>query len=329
MPDFFELHGDRAFGDDPAIVAGIGLYHGRSVVVIGHQKGRDLNERTYRNFGMARPEGYRKAIRAMSLADRLRYPVLAFIDTPGAYPGVGAEQRGQAGMIARSILAMTRLSVPIVVSVIGEGGSGGALAIGVGDRVLMQEHAIYSVISPEGCAAILWKDAGQARKAAVAFRPTARACLDLGVIDGIVEEPSGGAHRDHEKAARLLDDAHPGGPRGGVADARRLASPRAPREVPRDGRVGRRGAGRRVRRPRRQRRAGRIGSGFRLNAASACAVTHTGVMRRPAWYATDPSAPCSARSRASGVATGRPAESSACTAQAADCESARPPRLRA
>jgi acetyl-CoA carboxylase carboxyl transferase subunit alpha len=204
--DFFELHGDRAFGDDPAIVTGIGLYHGRSVVVVGHQKGRDLNERTYRNFGMARPEGYRKAIRAMSLADRLRYPVLAFIDTPGAYPGVGAEQRGQAGMIARSILAMTRLSVPVVVSVIGEGGSGGALAIGVGDRVLMQEHAIYSVISPEGCAAILWKDSNQARKAAVAFRPTARACLDLGVIDQIIEEPSGGAHKDHEKAARLLDD---------------------------------------------------------------------------------------------------------------------------
>jgi acetyl-CoA carboxylase carboxyl transferase subunit alpha len=207
MSGFFELHGDRAFGDDPAIVAGIGLHHGRSVVVIGHQKGRDLNERTYRNFGMARPEGYRKAIRAMELADRLRYPILAFIDTPGAYPGVGAEQRGQAGMIARSILAMTRVSVPVVVSVIGEGGSGGALAIGVGDRVLMQEHAIYSVISPEGCAAILWKDAGQARKAAVAFRPTARACLDLGVIDSIVDEPSGGAHKDHEKAARLLDDA--------------------------------------------------------------------------------------------------------------------------
>jgi len=207
MSDFFELHGDRAFGDDPALVAGIGLYHGRSVVVLGHQKGRDLNERTYRNFGMARPEGYRKAIRAMQLADRLRYPLLCFIDTPGAYRGVGAEQRGQAGMIARSMLAMTRVSVPVVVSVIGEGGSGGALAIGIGDRVLMQEHAIYSVISPEGCAAILWKDAGQARKAAVAFRPTARACLDLGVIDAIVEEPSGGAHKDHEKAARLLDEA--------------------------------------------------------------------------------------------------------------------------
>src|SRR5688572_4973208 len=204
LSDFFELHGDRAFGDDPALVAGIGLFHGRSVVVLGHQKGRDLNERTYRNFGMARPEGYRKAIRAMELADRLRYPLLCFIDTPGAYPGVGAEQRGQAGMIARSMLAMTRVSVPVVVSVIGEGGSGGALAIGIGDRVLMQEHAIYSVISPEGCAAILWKDAGQARKAAVAFKPDAAHCLELGVIDGIVPEPEGGAHENPDEAARLL-----------------------------------------------------------------------------------------------------------------------------
>jgi acetyl-CoA carboxylase carboxyl transferase subunit alpha len=156
---------------------------------------------------MARPEGYRKAIRAMELADRLGCPLLTFVDTPGAYPGVGAEQRGQAGMIARAILSMARLSVPIVTSVIGEGGSGGALAIAVGDRVLMQENAIYSVISPEGCAAILWKDAGQAKKAAYAFRPTARACLDLGVIDAIVPEPSGGAHRDHDKAARMLDEA--------------------------------------------------------------------------------------------------------------------------
>jgi acetyl-CoA carboxylase carboxyl transferase subunit alpha len=205
--DRYELHGDRAFADDPAIVAGLASYHGRTVVFVGQQKGRDLAERTHRNFGMARPEGYRKAIRAMQLAERLEYPVLTFIDTPGAYPGVGAEQRGQAGMIARSLLAMARLSVPVIASVIGEGGSGGALAIGVADRVLMAEHAIYSVISPEGCASILWKDAGQARKAAVAFRPTARACFDLGVIDGIVPEPSGGAHKDHEKAARLLDEA--------------------------------------------------------------------------------------------------------------------------
>lgn len=205
--DWFELHGDRAFGDDPAIVAGIGRHHGRSVVFVGHQKGRDLNERTHRNFGMARPEGYRKAIRAFELADRLRLPIVTFIDTPGAYPGVGAEQRGQAGMIARSILSMTRLEVPIVACVIGEGGSGGALALGIGDRVLMQEHAIYSVISPEGCAAILWKDAKQSRKAALAFRPTAASCLELGVIDAIVPEPSGGAHRDHDRAARQLDEA--------------------------------------------------------------------------------------------------------------------------
>ena len=205
--DHYELHGDRAFADDPALVAGVGSYHGRPVVFIGHQKGRDLQERTFRNFGMARPEGYRKAIRALELADRLGYPVLTFVDTPGAYPGVGAEQRGQAGMIARSILAMARLEVPVVCTVIGEGGSGGALAIAVGDRMLMQENAIYSVISPEGCAAILWKDAGQARKAAYAFRPTARACLDLGVIDVIVPEPSGGAHKDHDRAARLLDEA--------------------------------------------------------------------------------------------------------------------------
>ncbi len=205
--DFFELHGDRAFADDPAIVCGLGCYHGRTVMVIGHQKGRDLQERSYRNFGMARPEGYRKAIRAMELADRLGYPVITLIDTPGAYPGVGAEQRGQAGLIARSLLAMARLSVPVVAVVIGEGGSGGALAIGLADRVLMQENAIYSVISPEGCAAILWKDASQARKAAAAFRPTARASLELKVIDGVVPEPSGGAHRDHDRAARHLDAA--------------------------------------------------------------------------------------------------------------------------
>ncbi len=207
VTDFFELHGDRAFADDPGLVCGLGSYHGRTVMLIGHQKGRDLQERSYRNFGMARPEGYRKAIRAMELADRLGHPIITFIDTPGAYPGVGAEQRGQAGMIARSLLAMTRLSVPVIATVIGEGGSGGALAIGLADRVLMQENAIYSVISPEGCASILWKDAGQARKAAAAFRPTARACLELKVVDAVVPEPSGGAHRDHDRAARHLDAA--------------------------------------------------------------------------------------------------------------------------
>jgi acetyl-CoA carboxylase carboxyl transferase subunit alpha len=205
--DAFELRGDRAFSDDEALITLLARYHGQTVVAIGHQKGRDLSERTRRMFGMPHPEGYRKAIRAVELADRFGYPILTFVDTPGAYPGVNAEERGQAGMIARSILAFCQASVPIVSTVIGEGGSGGALAIAVGDRVLMQQNAIYSVISPEGCAAILWKDAGQARKAAYAFRPTANACLDLGVIDRIVEEPKGGAHEDVNAAAKLLDDA--------------------------------------------------------------------------------------------------------------------------
>jgi acetyl-CoA carboxylase carboxyl transferase subunit alpha len=205
--DAFELRGDRAFSDDEALITLLARYHGQTVVAIGHQKGRDLSERTRRMFGMPHPEGYRKAIRAVELADRFGYPILTFVDTPGAYPGVNAEERGQAGMIARSILAFCQASVPIVSTVIGEGGSGGALAIAVGDRVLMQQNAIYSVISPEGCAAILWKDAGQARKAAYAFRPTANACLDLGVIDRIVEEPKGGAHEDVDAAAKLLDDA--------------------------------------------------------------------------------------------------------------------------
>ena len=205
--DAFELRGDRAFSDDEALITLLARYHGQTVVAIGHQKGRDLSERTRRMFGMPHPEGYRKAIRAVELADRFGYPILTFVDTPGAYPGVNAEERGQAGMIARSILAFCQASVPIVSTVIGEGGSGGALAIAVGDRVLMQQNSIYSVISPEGCAAILWKDSGQARKAAYAFRPTANACLDLGVIDRIVEEPKGGAHEDVDAAAKFLDDA--------------------------------------------------------------------------------------------------------------------------
>jgi acetyl-CoA carboxylase carboxyl transferase subunit alpha len=205
--DAFELRGDRAFSDDEALITMLARYHGQTVVAIGHQKGRDLSERTRRMFGMPHPEGYRKAIRAVELADRFGYPILTFVDTPGAYPGVNAEERGQAGMIARSILAFCQASVPIVSTVIGEGGSGGALAIAVGDRVLMQQNSIYSVISPEGCAAILWKDSGQARKAAYAFRPTANACLDLGVIDRIVEEPKGGAHEDVDAAAKFLDDA--------------------------------------------------------------------------------------------------------------------------
>jgi len=184
--DFFELHGDRGRADDHALVTGLGKLEGRTVVLIGHQKGRDLKERATRNFGMAYPEGYRKAMRAMALADRHGFPLITMVDTPGAYPGVAAEQHGQGGAIARSQAAMVRLKVPTVACVIGEGGSGGAVAIAVADRVLMQEHAIYSVISPEGCAAILWRDAGEARKAAAAFKPDALHCLELGVADAIV-----------------------------------------------------------------------------------------------------------------------------------------------
>jgi acetyl-CoA carboxylase carboxyl transferase subunit alpha len=207
LDDWFELHGDRGRADDAAIVAGLGRLDGRTVVLVGHQKGRDIAERGRRNFGMAYPEGYRKAMRAMELAARHRFPLVTLVDTPGAYPGVAAEQHGQGGMIARSQAAMARLRIPTVACVIGEGGSGGAIAIAVADRVLMQEHAIYSVISPEGCASILWRDAGAARKAAAAFKPDAAHCLELGVIDGIVPEPAGGAHTDHDGAARLLATA--------------------------------------------------------------------------------------------------------------------------
>jgi acetyl-CoA carboxylase carboxyl transferase subunit alpha len=203
--DFFELHGDRGRADDHAIITGIGRLGGRTVVLVGHQKGRDLKERTRRNFGMAYPEGYRKAMRAMALADRHGFPLVTMIDTPGAYPGVAAEQHGQGGAIARSQAEMIRLSVPTIACVIGEGGSGGAVAIAVADRVLMQENAIYSVISPEGCAAILWRDAGEARKAAAAFRPDAAHCLELGVVDVIVAEPEGGAQADPDAAASLLE----------------------------------------------------------------------------------------------------------------------------
>jgi acetyl-CoA carboxylase carboxyl transferase subunit alpha len=204
--DFFELHGDRGRLDDRAVVTGLGRLDGRTMVLVGHQKGRDLKERTKRNFGMALPEGYRKAMRAMSLADRHSFPLVTMIDTPGAYPGVAAEQHGQGGAIARSQAAMARLDVPTVACVIGEGGSGGAVAIAVADRVLMQEHAIYSVISPEGCAAILWRDAGEARKAAAAFKPDAAHCYELGVVDAIVAEPEGGAHTDPDAAAKLLEN---------------------------------------------------------------------------------------------------------------------------
>src|SRR5947207_1016451 len=205
--DWFELHGDRHHGDDAAVVAGLGRFRGATVVLVGNQKGRDVKERTRRNFGMAYPEGYRKAMRAMELADRHGFPVISLIDTPGAYPGVAAEQHGQGGMIAQSQALMARLTIPTVACVIGEGGSGGAIAIALADRVLMQEHAIYSVITPEGCAAILWRDAGEAKKAAAAFKPDAAHCLELGVIDAIVPEPPGGAHADHEESARLLRES--------------------------------------------------------------------------------------------------------------------------
>jgi acetyl-CoA carboxylase carboxyl transferase subunit alpha len=207
LDDFVELHGDRGRADDEALVTGLGRFDGRTVALIGHQKGRDIQERTKRNFGMAYPEGYRKAMRVMELADRHGFPLLTLVDTPGAYPGVAAEQHGQGGMIARSQAVMARLRSPIVSCIIGEGGSGGAIAIAVADRVLMQQNAIYSVISPEGCAAILWRDAGEARKAAAAFKPDAIHCLELGVIDAIVPEPPDGAHTDPDAAAALLKDS--------------------------------------------------------------------------------------------------------------------------
>lgn len=202
--DFHELAGDRAFADDKAIVGGLARLNGRPVMVIGHQKGRDTKERTLRNFGMPRPEGYRKAMRLMKLAERFGMPVITFIDTPGAYPGVGAEERSQAGAIAESLKLMSDLTVPVVCTVIGEGGSGGALAIGVGDRVNMLEYSTYSVISPEGCASILWKSADKAPLAAEAMNITARRIKDLGLIDNVVKEPLGGAHRNYDEMAENL-----------------------------------------------------------------------------------------------------------------------------
>ena len=207
LDDWFELHGDRGNADDGAMVAGLGKLDGRTVALVGQQKGRDIKERAERRFGMPNPEGYRKAMRVMELADRHGFPIVTLVDTPGAYPGVAAEQHGQGGTIAASQAVMARLNVPSVACVIGEGGSGGAIAIALADRVLMQENAIYSVISPEGCAMILWRDAGEAKKAAAAFKPDAAHCLELGVIDGIVPEPAGGAQTDHDQAARLLKEA--------------------------------------------------------------------------------------------------------------------------
>ncbi len=202
--DFVELHGDRLYGDDAAIVGGLARFEGQAIVVIGHKKGRDTREKIARNFGMPHPEGYRKALRLMQLAEKFGKPVLSLIDTPGAYPGVGAEERGQAEAIARNLREMAALRTPVIAVVTGEGGSGGALAIGMGNRVLMLEYAIYSVISPEGCAAILWGDAAKAPEAAAAMRITAPDLLRLGVIDAIVPEPIGGAHRDWDAAAASL-----------------------------------------------------------------------------------------------------------------------------
>ncbi|MBI1846112.1 MAG: acetyl-CoA carboxylase carboxyltransferase subunit alpha [Candidatus Rokubacteria bacterium] len=205
--DFLELHGDRVFGDDQAIVGGLARFEGRSVVVVGHQKGRETREKIARHFGMPHPEGYRKALRLMEMADRFGKPLVTFIDTPGAYPGIGAEERGQAAAIARNLRVMSSLRIPVIAMVTGEGGSGGALAIGVANRVLMLEYAVYSVITPEGCAAILWNDAGKAPEAAEIMRITPPDLLRLGVIDTIVAEPPGGAHRDWEATAAIVRSA--------------------------------------------------------------------------------------------------------------------------
>ncbi len=203
--DWSEIHGDRGFADDPAMVCGMARFHGQEVLVVGHQKARDTKQKVYRNFGMPNPEGYRKAIRVMQVAAKFHRPIITLIDTPGAFPGLGAEERGQAEAIAYNLREMARLEVPIIVVITGEGGSGGALAIAVGDRVLMMENAIYSVISPEGCASIMWRDATKRHIAAAAMRITATDLTELGIIDGIVTEPPGGAHTDHAKAVEFLD----------------------------------------------------------------------------------------------------------------------------
>lgn len=205
--DFVELHGDRRFRDDAAVVGGIASYHGRSVLIVGHQKGRGTKDNMYRNFGMPNPEGYRKALRLYALADRFSLPVLTFVDTPGAFPGLEAEERGQSEAIGACLEAMAGLSVPVITTIIGEGGSGGALALGVANRILVQEFSYYSTITPEGCASILWKDPSKAPEAAERLKITAPHLLELGVVDRIVDEPPGGAHQDYNEAARLLDVA--------------------------------------------------------------------------------------------------------------------------
>jgi acetyl-CoA carboxylase carboxyl transferase subunit alpha len=206
ITEFVELHGDRGYGDDKALIAGMGKFRGRAVAVSGHQKGRDTKQRVIRNFGQPKPEGYRKALRVMKLAAKYNRPVLTFIDTPGAYPGIDAEQRGQGEAIARNLLEMARLPVPIIVTVTGEGGSGGALAIAIGDRVNILENGFYSVISPEGCASIIWRDSTKAETAAIAMKIMANDLKELGIIDEIIPEPDGGAHADHEGAAKLFGE---------------------------------------------------------------------------------------------------------------------------
>lgn len=207
ISDFEELHGDRTYADDAALVTGIGRLNGRSVVVIGHQKGRDTKEKVARNFGMPRPEGYRKALRVMKMAERFGLPVITFIDTPGAYPGIGAEERGQSEAIAKNLFEMAQLKTPIISTVIGEGGSGGALAVGVADHLMMLEYSIYSVISPEGCASILWKSAEKASDAAATLGVTSERLKSLGLVDEVIAEPLGGAHRDVEEVTTRIKDA--------------------------------------------------------------------------------------------------------------------------
>ncbi len=205
--DWSEIHGDRGFRDDPAIICGMARFHGEEVIVVGQQKARDAKQRVYRNFGMPHPEGYRKALRVMRIAEKFGRPILSFVDTDGAYPGLNAEERGQGEAIARNLLEMSRLEVPTIATVIGVGGSGGALAIAVADRVLMMENSVYSVISPEGCASIMWRDASKKELAAEAMKITAKDMIELGCVDGIIPEPEGGAHTDHARAAELLDQA--------------------------------------------------------------------------------------------------------------------------
>ncbi len=206
LTDFQEIHGDRLFGDDPAIVCGFGKLDGQPIMLIGEQKGRDTRQKLHRNFGMPKPEGYRKALRAMNLAAKFNRPIVTLMDTPGAYPGIDAEERGQAEAIARNLREMARLPVPVISVCIGEGGSGGALALGVGNCVFMLENAVYSVISPESCAAIVWRDSAKAELAAAALRMTAEDMVKLGLVDGIVPEPPGGAHENYDEAARLLSE---------------------------------------------------------------------------------------------------------------------------